>query len=124
VAQAAARTAPEYTLELVTLTDVEAQALIDFMEGTPISYVLFPGSRLHATYVSLGDLAERPHPKVGPSEVVWSVQAVQVDRPAGGIAYDPNSSWQNVGMTSSSWQAVLNTYGSWLEVLRGPAVIG
>lgn len=122
VPQAGARRAPEYTLDLVTLTDAQADELIAFMEGTPIAWMLFPGSRLNGTYVSLGALSERPHPKVGPEEVLWSVAAVEVSRPAGGIAYDPNSSWQSVATTSSSWQAVLNTYASWLDVLRGPTV--
>jgi hypothetical protein len=122
VPQSSARTRGQYTLQIVTMDEAEAEALLVFMSGTPTAWLLFPGTRLHATYVALADLQERTSPKVGPTETVWTVQATEVSRPAGGTLYDPTASWQTLLDTSSSWQAVANSYPTWLDVLRGPGV--
>jgi hypothetical protein len=122
VPQAGARQKPAMQLELVTLTEADAAALVEFMDGTPTALLLFPNTDLHGLYVSLGDLSEKVNPTVGPTEKQWTVAAVVVGRPSGGVAYDPNASWAGLVATSSTWQAVLNTYPSWLDVLRGPPV--
>jgi hypothetical protein len=121
VPQAAARQSPSYPLTLVTLSDAEAAALITFMEGTAVAWVLHPNDRIHGTYASLSDLTETPDPHAMVDGVTqWSVTATEVSQPAGDVLFDASASWQAIEDNSVSWQAVLNTYPTWLAVLAGP----
>lgn len=116
-----ARKAPTFPLQVVCLTDAESDALLALLDGSASAWLLWPGTKHHATYVSLGNAVEHPVTgKVGMTESVWTIEASEVARPAGAIAFDPTASWQAILDTSASWSAVAAGYTSWLDVLAGP----
>jgi hypothetical protein len=115
------RKAPSFTLEVVCTTSAENAAVEGLLEGAAVAYLLWPNTVHHNTYVAIADAVERPlSGKVGMHERVWALTCTEVERPAGGIAFDPTASWQAILDTSASWTAVAASYTSWLDVLQGP----
>lgn len=119
------RSAGEFTLNLWTSTQTEAEALQSLIEEAATVLLLMPGTRaLERVYVALGDaesspLAPHRPADVNDSWVLWSISATVVDEPVGDVFGDPTASYQAIVDTHASYTALMSANSSYLDVLRG-----
>ena len=118
------RSAGEFTLNLWTQTDEEADALLSLVDEAPAALLLMPGARaVDHVYVALGSAEESPlggyRPAGAESWTLWSIAATIVDSPIGGVFGDPTASYQAVLSAYASYAALGAAHPTYLSVLRG-----
>jgi hypothetical protein len=118
------RQAGEFTLNLWTQSDAEADALLSLVDEAAVALLLMPGARaVDHVYVALGDVEEVPvggyRPAGTESWTLWSLSATVVDSPVGGVFGDPTASYQALVDTYASYSALKAAHATYLSVLRG-----
>lgn len=118
------RSAGEFTLNLWTQNDEEADALQTLIEEAATALLLMPGARaVDRVYVALGDAEEVPLTGFRPAGTedwtLWTVAATVVDSPIGGVFGDPTASYQALVDTYSTYSALQAAHPTYLSVLRG-----
>lgn len=114
---------PEFTLDLLTLTDAEAYALTATLEVSSTLLLRMPGARVvDWCYVSTGALEDNPAPyKGGLGEEVteWSIPCQVTSPPVGGVFGDPTATYQARVDTGATYQDAVNSGRTYLDRLKG-----
>lgn len=120
VAVSMRRSAERGSLQLVTYTDDEREALLLLTDdGTPLLFSTSLAYGFSNVYVAIGDLAEK---RVSSSAVEqtrrWELPFVVVDRPAG-AALAVGNTWSDALTAYATWQTLLAGEGTWAGLLEG-----